>query len=77
MSTAAKSVATCCIVYTTDPTYLFPTLVSAMQARLFSSRQKADVAVFCLHLDPRNERCLRADLRARRHSLNPARKRRR
>ncbi len=52
MSTAAKSVATCCIVYTTDPTYLFPTLVSAMQAHLFSSRQKADVAVFCLHLDP-------------------------
>ena len=42
---------TCCILYTTDPTYLFPTLVSAMQARRHSSRHTADVLIFCLDLD--------------------------
>lgn len=44
--------ATCCIVYTTDTTYLFPTLVSAMQARHHSSPHLADVAIFCVDLDP-------------------------
>ncbi len=35
----------CCIVYTSDETYLFPTLVSAIQARGFASPAKADVAI--------------------------------
>ena len=42
--------AQCCIAYTTDSTYLFPTLVSAMQAHHFSSREKADVVIFCVDL---------------------------
>jgi lipopolysaccharide biosynthesis glycosyltransferase len=37
--------ARCCIVYTSDETYLFPTLVSAMQARRFASPEKADVLI--------------------------------
>jgi hypothetical protein len=45
----------CCIAYTTDMTYLFPTLVSAMQARRFSSTGKADVMIFCVGLDRRTE----------------------
>lgn len=36
----------CCIVYTTDREYLFPTLVSAIQARHHASPEKADVVVF-------------------------------
>ena len=40
----------CCITYTTDDTYLFPTFVSAMQAHRHSSRKKADVAIFCIDL---------------------------
>ncbi|HEY0758370.1 MAG TPA: glycosyltransferase [Acidisarcina sp.] len=40
-----------CVVYTTDTTYLFPTLVSAMQARNYCSVDKADVIIFCLGLD--------------------------
>jgi hypothetical protein len=35
----------CCVVYTTDETYLFPTLVSAIQARRFASRAGADVLI--------------------------------
>ncbi len=34
-----------CVVYTTDETYLFPTLVSAMQARHFASPGQADVLI--------------------------------
>jgi lipopolysaccharide biosynthesis glycosyltransferase len=37
--------ARCCIVYTSDEAYLFPTLVSAMQARRFASPDKADVLI--------------------------------
>jgi lipopolysaccharide biosynthesis glycosyltransferase len=48
--------ATCCVVYTTDAKYLFPTLVSAIQARIHSSRSKADVIIFCFGLDPESER---------------------
>ncbi len=36
----------CCICYTTDSTYLLPTLVSAMQARRHADKAKADVAIF-------------------------------
>lgn len=41
----------CCVLFTTDPTYLFPTLVSALQARRHTSQHKADVTIFCLELD--------------------------
>ncbi len=43
---------TCCVLYTTDPAYLFPTLVSALQARQHTSPTKADVIIYCLNLDP-------------------------
>jgi lipopolysaccharide biosynthesis glycosyltransferase len=46
----------CCVAYTTDSTYLFPTLVSAMQARRNSSREAADVIIFCVQLDGETER---------------------
>jgi lipopolysaccharide biosynthesis glycosyltransferase len=52
MSDTFHPPATCCILYTTDPTYLFPTFVSALQARRHASPQKADVIIFCLDLDP-------------------------
>ena len=39
--------ANCCICFTTDRGYLFPTVVSAIQARAHSSRRLADVAVYC------------------------------
>ncbi len=38
----------CCICYTTDPGYLFPTFVSAMQARLHTPADIADVAIFSI-----------------------------
>ena len=46
----------CCITYTTDATYLLPTLVSAIGARRNASRELADVVVFCLDLDARTDR---------------------
>jgi lipopolysaccharide biosynthesis glycosyltransferase len=46
----------CCITYITDASYMFPTLVSAMQARYFSSTEQADVIIFCLDLDSSVER---------------------
>jgi lipopolysaccharide biosynthesis glycosyltransferase len=44
-----------CIVYTTDASYMFPTLVSAMQARQYTSVAKADVIIFCVDLDGQTE----------------------
>ncbi|NYF79929.1 glycosyltransferase family 8 protein [Granulicella arctica] len=44
-----------CVVYTTDSSYMFPTLVSAMQARQHTSATKADVIIFCVDLDRRTE----------------------
>jgi lipopolysaccharide biosynthesis glycosyltransferase len=44
-----------CIVYTTDSSYMFPTLVSAMQARQHTSVAKADVIIFCVDLDHQTE----------------------
>ena len=41
----------CCIVFTTDSQYLFPTLVSAIQARRHASPHKAEVIIFCVDLD--------------------------
>jgi lipopolysaccharide biosynthesis glycosyltransferase len=46
----------CCIVYTSDETYLFPTLVSAIQARRFAPADKADVAIFHFSISARAER---------------------
>ena len=43
-----------CICYTTDRNYFFPTLVSAIQARRYSSSEKADILVFAFGLDPRS-----------------------
>jgi len=48
----------CCISYTTDPTYLFPTLVSAIQARAHSAKALADVAIFSINTDPETRRIL-------------------
>jgi lipopolysaccharide biosynthesis glycosyltransferase len=42
--------ASACVVYTTDAGYLFPTLVSAIQARRSSSLAHTDILVFCLEL---------------------------
>jgi hypothetical protein len=36
----------CCICYTTDAGYVFPTFVSALQARQHASVDKADVVIF-------------------------------
>ena len=41
----------CCVAYTTDPTYLFPTLVSAIQARRHASPGVADIAIFSFGAD--------------------------
>ena len=41
----------CCIAYTCDPAYLFPTLVSACQARAHASHDLADVIIFGFGLD--------------------------
>jgi lipopolysaccharide biosynthesis glycosyltransferase len=49
----------CCICYTTDPTYLFPTFVSAMQARRHGSAAKADVVIFSWGADNATERTFR------------------
>jgi len=45
----------CCIAYTTDQTYLLPSLVSAIQARRHASRGSADVVIFAFNIDPRAE----------------------
>jgi hypothetical protein len=45
----------CCICYTTDPAYLFPTFVSALQARRQSSALKADVLIFSFGSDSEAE----------------------
>jgi lipopolysaccharide biosynthesis glycosyltransferase len=57
-----------CILYITDETYFFPTLVSAIQARQQTSRQKADVIIFHLGVDEATERdfakvCAAEDIR--------------
>lgn len=38
----------CCICYTTDPGYLFPTFVSAIQARRHTPEDVADIAIFSI-----------------------------
>jgi lipopolysaccharide biosynthesis glycosyltransferase len=54
----------CCIVFTTDLGYLFPTLVSAMQARRHVSQTKADVLICHFGVEDAAER-LFADICAR------------
>jgi len=46
----------CCVVYTTDDRYLFPTLVSAIQARHHTSPGAADVVIYCIDLSSEAER---------------------
>ena len=46
----------CCVLFTTDQTYLFPTLVSAIQARAHAGADKADVAIFAFGLERDAER---------------------
>ncbi len=48
----------CCICYMTDPSYLFPTLVSAIQARKHASPALADVAIFSFDTDPTRHRAV-------------------
>lgn len=57
---------TCCIIYTTDQRYLFPTLVSAVQARKCASREIADVMILCFGLDRSAEAVFRPICRAER-----------
>jgi lipopolysaccharide biosynthesis glycosyltransferase len=46
----------CCICYTSDPSYLLPTFVSAVQARAAASVEKADVAIISFDADAATER---------------------
>lgn len=48
--------AECCVAYTTDSTYLFPTLVSAIQARRNCSLDAADVIIFGIDISTEVER---------------------
>ena len=41
----------CCISLTTDAKYFLPALVTAMQARRFAGREKADVAIFAFGIE--------------------------
>jgi lipopolysaccharide biosynthesis glycosyltransferase len=41
----------CCIVYTADQSYLFPSLVSALQARRYVSAQASDVVIIGVDVD--------------------------
>ncbi len=45
----------CCICYTTDSGYLFPTFVSAMQARQHTPAHIADVAIFSIGASAQEE----------------------
>ncbi len=49
-----------CVIYTTDSSYMFPTLVSAMQARLHTSIEKADILIACVDLDEKTRRTFTA-----------------
>lgn len=48
----------CCICYTADPAYLFPTFVSAMQARRNASAETADVIIFSIGASAEAERIM-------------------
>ena len=48
----------CCICYTTDPGYFFPTFVSARQARQNSSSEHADVIIFVIGALRQSERTM-------------------
>jgi lipopolysaccharide biosynthesis glycosyltransferase len=51
-----KPVPSCCIVFTTDQGYLFPSLVSAMQARRHAGLAKADVLICHFGIDQQAQR---------------------
>ncbi|MBV1837826.1 glycosyltransferase [Acetobacter estunensis] len=56
-----------CICYTPDQSYLFPSFVSALQARRFTSRSLADIVILAFGIDPCaeaafSEACARADI---------------
>lgn len=57
-----------CVCYTPDQSYLFPTFVSAVQARRHTSRHLADIVIIAFGIDPVAaavfaEACARADIR--------------
>jgi len=45
-----------CICYTTDTGYLFPTFVSAIQARTHTPPELADIAIFCIGISSEQEK---------------------
>jgi lipopolysaccharide biosynthesis glycosyltransferase len=45
----------CCICYTTDPAYLLPSFVSAIQARHHAMVNKADIVIYSFGATPRAE----------------------
>jgi hypothetical protein len=49
----------CCICYTSDPSYLLPTFVSAVQARAAAAVDKADVAIISFGADAATERAFK------------------
>src|ERR1700692_4824640 len=49
----------CCICYTSDPSYLLPTFVSAVQARAAASVEKADVVIISFGADAATERAFK------------------
>ena len=53
--TAPDCAPDCAIIFTTDEAYLFPTLISAIQARHHASHDKADVLICHFGLSPKAE----------------------
>ncbi len=56
-----------CVCYTPDQSYLFPSFVSALQARRFTPRNLADIVIIAFGIDPVAEvifaeACARADI---------------
>ncbi len=56
MTVSPETPPACCVVFTTDQGYLFPTLVSAMQARRHASPAKADVLICHFGIEAAAER---------------------
>jgi lipopolysaccharide biosynthesis glycosyltransferase len=54
--TGVKLVPVCCIVYTADQSYLFPSLVSAVQARRYASAHLADIVIIGVDVDSRAQK---------------------
>ncbi|GAA4503860.1 glycosyltransferase family 8 protein [Gluconacetobacter tumulicola] len=63
----AERVTKSCVCYTTDMSYLFPSFVSALQARRFTRRDLADIVIIAFGIDTVAEAifaeaCARADI---------------